>query len=355
MKNYYEVLNVSADARLDEIKQAYRDLALLNHPDRGGDLEEMKLINLAYEVLSDPLKRGLYDQTIKIQAVEEDLNVDRLKLTESDVGSYSKGYRLGHAKFVRQYSSEPLERRNAKVFFEPFVSKLESQSAKDKVHPPFRIYLTPNLALEVFLNYLEGKYDAEDIETIRQHFLSRLDGMESASTRELSLYRAIFKIITQTFNREISPKLLNSLADITAYAKRAIYAADSLCTRLLSNKNYRDLYAKVLHLYWQSADFSFENELNFFEAKTFTEAHIESLTEELRNIPLLGEKNLEEINKLDRQLRIFKLLLSFDQDLYGESEAEVSAEIYREKAFHILDWIPALARLVDIPVLLNMF
>jgi len=65
-KDYYRILEVSRDATDEEIKKAYRRLALKYHPDRNpGDkkAEEMfKEINEAYEVLSDPEKRMRYDR-----------------------------------------------------------------------------------------------------------------------------------------------------------------------------------------------------------------------------------------------------------------------------------------------------
>jgi len=64
-KNYYEVLGVSREAAAEEIKKAYRQLALKFHPDRNpGDRraeERFKEISEAYGVLIDPDKRRQYD------------------------------------------------------------------------------------------------------------------------------------------------------------------------------------------------------------------------------------------------------------------------------------------------------
>jgi molecular chaperone DnaJ len=64
-RDYYEVLGVKRDASKDEIKDAYRKLALQYHPDRNkeaGAEEKFKEISEAYAVLSDDQKRQTYDQ-----------------------------------------------------------------------------------------------------------------------------------------------------------------------------------------------------------------------------------------------------------------------------------------------------
>jgi len=64
-RDYYDVLGVSRDASLEEIKKAYRKLALEWHPDRNKSPEaeeRFKEINEAYEVLSNSEKRAAYDQ-----------------------------------------------------------------------------------------------------------------------------------------------------------------------------------------------------------------------------------------------------------------------------------------------------
>ena len=64
-KDYYDTLEINKSASADEIKRAYRKLALAHHPDRNGGSEnekKFKEINEAYQVLSDPKKRQQYDQ-----------------------------------------------------------------------------------------------------------------------------------------------------------------------------------------------------------------------------------------------------------------------------------------------------
>ncbi len=67
LKNYYEILGITPQSGEEEIKRAYRQLAILLHPDKNPLPEAealFKEVNAAYEVLGDPLARNLYNQML---------------------------------------------------------------------------------------------------------------------------------------------------------------------------------------------------------------------------------------------------------------------------------------------------
>ena len=69
LEDYYAVLGVKSDATLEQIKQAYRRLVRLHHPDLNKDAQDgrIKQLNEAYSVLGNTAKRAVYD----IQRLEE--------------------------------------------------------------------------------------------------------------------------------------------------------------------------------------------------------------------------------------------------------------------------------------------
>jgi len=72
VENLYNILGVAASASADEIKKAYRSLAMRHHPDRNNhptSQARFNAISKAYEVLSDPKKRADYNQTLNNRIV----------------------------------------------------------------------------------------------------------------------------------------------------------------------------------------------------------------------------------------------------------------------------------------------
>jgi len=97
-RNYYEILRVNIDASQDEIKKARNRQLEFHHPDRfDGDKkpdlfrlaeEETKLINIAYDVLSDPEKRAEYDEEkgLKAEPPCPVIIPDRVTFKETEIG-----------------------------------------------------------------------------------------------------------------------------------------------------------------------------------------------------------------------------------------------------------------------------
>lgn len=68
MPNHYQILGIPNNSSQADIKAAYRKLAMIHHPDRGGDPEMFKAVNTANSVLSDPTAREAYDFSLKVDA-----------------------------------------------------------------------------------------------------------------------------------------------------------------------------------------------------------------------------------------------------------------------------------------------
>lgn len=64
--SHYDLLGVTQSANADELKKAYKKAALRHHPDKGGDAEVFKNVAVAYDILSDDVKRMAYDRGLLI-------------------------------------------------------------------------------------------------------------------------------------------------------------------------------------------------------------------------------------------------------------------------------------------------
>ncbi|XP_055308587.1 J domain-containing protein CG6693-like [Sitodiplosis mosellana] len=67
-RNLYEILQITPKAKIQEVKKSYYKLARIFHPDRAADFEKneacekLNIIHNAYSILSDPMKKRMYDE-----------------------------------------------------------------------------------------------------------------------------------------------------------------------------------------------------------------------------------------------------------------------------------------------------
>jgi DnaJ-class molecular chaperone len=96
-KDYYQTLGIETTANAKEIKNAYRDLAFKYHPDRNKDnseaVNQMKAVNEAYAVLSNPAKRREYD-TIRTRFGNSAHQQFRKSYSEEDIFAGSDIFRI---------------------------------------------------------------------------------------------------------------------------------------------------------------------------------------------------------------------------------------------------------------------
>ena len=71
MSSAYSLLGVSRTASSEEIRNAYKEKAMLNHPDRGGDPVIWGELQKAYDILSDPQRRQAYDKSRVVEGSAE--------------------------------------------------------------------------------------------------------------------------------------------------------------------------------------------------------------------------------------------------------------------------------------------
>ena len=106
---YYEILEIEAHANDIEIKKAFRRLAMKYHPDVSKEPEaetRFKILYIAYEILSDPYKRSLYDE---LQLRKQDEQESEPEFNEMRNRAYSQAGRYSGMRY-REFEDTMLSR-----------------------------------------------------------------------------------------------------------------------------------------------------------------------------------------------------------------------------------------------------
>jgi len=195
--DFYSVLEMNRSSSQDEIKKAYRKLAMKYHPDRNPDdseaINKMKKINEAYAVLSDSDKKQLYD-TYGHQGLEGYTQEDIF--SKVDFGSIFKGFGLGDL-----FGSDG-------GFFDGFSSS-RSRNKKQNVGHGSDLRFDLEIAIDDVLNGIEKQIDISYKDTCLE---CNSTGAENGSVESCGYCDGAGQVIAEqrsgfTVMRQVSPCL----------------------------------------------------------------------------------------------------------------------------------------------------
>ena len=141
IETYYDTLGITNEATQDDIKKAYKKKALQWHPDRNKGSEEaenkFKEVSLAYQILSDPIKRKTYDLTGSLEDTNFDFNGSMDIFNEIFQSQMTSLF--GENSYETDINSfgESLEMYGRRVYnmeFLPNLSSPEKMSKLDKLY-----------------------------------------------------------------------------------------------------------------------------------------------------------------------------------------------------------------------------
>ena len=144
-KNLYEILDISYNATKEEIKLAYKKLVRIYHPDinKSKDAEiKFKLLNNAYEILSDEIKRKNYDSLLNIKASE----IKKNEILSSTHNDYFK------KEEKKIYKKEEIYPDNSSIIKEVKITESEAKFGAIKTVNILNKQLCPKCMGKKFIN-----------------------------------------------------------------------------------------------------------------------------------------------------------------------------------------------------------
>ena len=166
-KNYYEILQINQNASPEIIDKAYKTLAKKYHPDLQNESnkkhyeEILKQINEAYEILSNPEKRLLYNQTLKNNTIsKEEYNrvLEQNKILKNQLQNSNTNFSTKPQNITDNYQQqlkyqEELQRAKQQAYHDAYIQDLKSRGYKIKYKKTLKDHLKFLFALFIAIAF----------------------------------------------------------------------------------------------------------------------------------------------------------------------------------------------------------
>ncbi|AYG63096.1 J domain-containing protein [Rhizobium jaguaris] len=171
MTDPYEILGIGRDASEEQIKTAYRKRAKTAHPDSGGDVDAFGRLQKAYELLLDPVRRKLFDDTgydveltdavdlqalVAIEKLITDMVLDEREPGTFDPVAHMRASLLDEIRKAN-FSKSELERHSDRIRLH--LDRLGKRPGKDVVGHMLRARIK---AIATAISETEAKIDATE-------------------------------------------------------------------------------------------------------------------------------------------------------------------------------------------------
>ena len=206
MKNYYEILEVDKNASSEVIEKAYRALAKKYHPDlqQGAKQQEyaekMKLINQAYDVLSNNVKRQEYNQKLESETISreqhERIMQENYELRQqiNQMGNqqrYQQTQQMDEGTIfnMSRVLSEQMKAARKQAYYDAYIQDMKNRGYKIRYKHDLKYYLKliKVLAITILVSFLI--YQIPFV----KHFFTNL-------YNENAVFQAIIDIFKNTFS-----------------------------------------------------------------------------------------------------------------------------------------------------------
>ena len=154
-KNYYDILEINRNASQEIVEKAYKTLAKKYHPDlQDGNSQidceaKMKELNEAYEVISNPEKRALYDSELA-KLEEQSTNSNVAEVQQPNDEFYKQEYERQEAIRQAQYEQQMQNAVN-KAYHDAYIQDLKNRGYKIRYKKTFKDYLRILITLFVVI------------------------------------------------------------------------------------------------------------------------------------------------------------------------------------------------------------